>query len=186
MQKQADNDPPPPGLPRRDEPCQHGSYHTSRGHSAPSPHSRPAGQQLSGPRQINQKFKAAAYHSDSRFTYDENQRGAEIPSILRGAPRPAQVTPPGSGPRTFSSNIHFLNRTRSPDHKANRNFLARRAPADRAACHRPRRGRALVPISGLWRQVLLIRYIGKKQEPAKLSPRLWKSSGLGFGAGEGP
>lgn len=136
--------------PHRDEPCWHDSSHTSpHGHPALSPHSRLAWQQLSGPQQINQKFKAATYHSDSLFTYDKNQRGAEIPSILRGSPRPAQVTPPGSGPRTFSSNIHFLNRTSSPDHKANRNFLARRAPADRATCHWPRRRRALVPISGL-------------------------------------
>lgn len=153
MQKQADHDRPPAPLqdpPRSDEPCQPDSSHTSRhGHSALSLHSRPARQQLRGPPLINQKFKAATYHSDSLFTYDKNQRGAEIPSILRGAPRPAQVTPPGSGPRTFSSNIHFLNRTSSPDHKANRNFLARRAPADRATCHWPRRRRALVPISGL-------------------------------------
>lgn len=43
-----------------------------------------AWKQLSYPQCINQKFKAATYHNDSLFTYDKNQRGAEIPSILRG------------------------------------------------------------------------------------------------------
>lgn len=104
---------------------------------------------LSYPHRINQKFKAAPHHNDPLFTYDENQRGAAIPSILSESPQPAQVTPPGSGPRTFSGNIHFLNRTSPPDHKANKNFLARRAPADRATCHWSRRRRALVPIRGL-------------------------------------
>lgn len=85
---------------------------------------------LSLPHHINQEFKAATYHNDSLFTYDKNQRGTEIPSILRRLSRPAQVTPPGSGPRTFSGNIHFLNRTGSPGHKANKNFLARPARVD--------------------------------------------------------
>lgn len=80
---------------------------------------------LSYPRCINQKFKAAPHHNDLLFTYDENQREAPVPSILSESPRPAQVTPPGSEWRTFSSNIHFLNRTSPPDHKANKNFLAR-------------------------------------------------------------
>lgn len=84
-----------------------------------------AQKELSYPHCINQKFKAAPHHSDLLFAYDENQREATVPSILRGSPRPAQVTPPGSGWRTFSSNIHFLNRTSPPDHKANKNFLAR-------------------------------------------------------------
>ena len=104
---------------------------------------------LSYPHRINQKFKAAPHHNHPLFTYDENQRGAAIPSILSESPQPAQVTPPGSGPRTFSGNIHFLNRTSPPDHKANKNFLALRAPADRATCHWSRRRRALVPIRGL-------------------------------------
>lgn len=89
-----------------------------------------AWKRLSRPHRINQKFKAATYHNDSLFTYDKNQRGAAIPSILRGVSQPAQVTRPGSGPRTFSGNIHFLNRTGSPGHKANKNFLARPALAD--------------------------------------------------------
>lgn len=84
-----------------------------------------AQKELSYPHCINQKFKAAPHHNDLLFTYDENQREATVPSILSGSPRPAQVTPPGSGWRTFSSNIHFLNRTSPPDHKANKNFLAR-------------------------------------------------------------
>lgn len=84
-----------------------------------------AQKELSYPQCINQKFKAAPHHNDLLFTYDENQREATVPSILSGSPRPAQVTPPGSGWRTFSSNIHFLNRTSPPDHKANKNFLAR-------------------------------------------------------------
>lgn len=84
-----------------------------------------AQKELSYPHCINQKFKAAPHHNDLLFPYDENQREATVPSILSGSPRPAQVTPPGSGWRTFSSSIHFLNRTSPPDHKANKNFLAR-------------------------------------------------------------
>lgn len=110
---------------------------------------RQAQKGLSYPHCINQKFKAAPHHNDPLFPYDENQRGAAILSILSESPQPAQVTQPGSGPRTFSGNIHFLNRTSPPDHKANKNFLARRALADRATCHWSRRRRALVPIRGL-------------------------------------
>lgn len=104
---------------------------------------------LSYPHCINQKFKAAPHHNDPLSPYDENQRGAAVPSILSGSPRPAQVTLPGSGLGTFSGNIHFLNRTSPPDHKANKNFLTRQAPADRATCHWSCRRRALVPITGL-------------------------------------
>lgn len=104
---------------------------------------------LSYPHCINQKFKAALHHSDPLSPYDENQNGAAVPSILSGSPRPAQVTLPGSGLGTFSGNIHFLNRTSPPDHKANKNFLTWQAPADRATCHWSCRQRALVPITGL-------------------------------------
>lgn len=52
-------------------------------HTQPCQHTAiQAWKRLSCPHWINQKFKAATYHSDSLFTYDENQRGAEIPSIL--------------------------------------------------------------------------------------------------------
>lgn len=130
---------------------------------------------LSYPHCINQKFKAAPHRNDPFFTYDENQREAAVPSILTGSPQPAQVTPLGSGLRTFSGNIHFLNRTSPPDHKANKNFLARRrAPADRATCHWSCRRGMLVPIRGLRCQVLLIRHLSEKQEPAQSWLQLWK------------
>ena len=67
--------PPPPGP--HPQLCQHTAVQ--------------AWKRLSRPRRINQKFKAATYHNDSFFTYDENQRGAEIPSIL------SEVSPARTG-----------------------------------------------------------------------------------------
>lgn len=94
--------PPPP-----DKLCLHVGVSSpppppSPGPQIPHPHPGPhpqlcqhtaiqAWKRLSRPQRINQKFKAATYHNDSFFTYDENQRGAEIPSIL------SEVSPARTG-----------------------------------------------------------------------------------------